>query len=62
MVGSFLTGDGVLKRGLRERNSRELSEVMWPLAVIRLLIPGFRHAHTLQLLKSVCDTHPRESV
>jgi len=57
-------GWGPEKRSQGEEDlvSRELSEVMWPLAVIRLLIPGFRHAHTLQLLKSVCDTHPRESV
>ena len=34
----------------------------WALPVARMLIPGFRHAHTLQLLKSVVDTHPRESV
>jgi len=53
-------GWGPEKRSQGEEDlvSRELSEVMWPLAVTRLLIPGFRHAHTLQLLKSLFGHSP----
>jgi len=41
-------------RGRRRQQIRERTQ--------DFLMPGLRHAHTLQQLKSLFSTHPRESI